>query len=83
VVPTSMPCFKVTQAYSASMAIITLLFPNGVDPVDFVMGLLTPPISQELILPGFTGANLFTGTPNTPVLAVKVDFCLRKWDKPK
>jgi len=51
-----------------------LLFPNGSDPADFVVGWVDLPIGTELILPGLMGANLFVGSPNTPVLAVNIDF---------
>lgn len=50
-----------------------LLFPNGTDPADFVTCWLELPGSAELILPGPSGANLFNGIPNTPVLAIWLD----------
>ena len=49
-----------------------LLFPDGSDPADFVVGWVDLPIGTELILPGLTGANLFIGFPNAPVLAVNI-----------
>jgi len=51
-----------------------LLFPNGSNPAGFVVGWVELPIGTELILPGLTGANLFIGIPNTPVLAVNINF---------
>ena len=43
-----------------------LLYPNGSDPADFITSWLELPRSNELILPGHSGANLFNGYPNTP-----------------
>ena len=48
-----------------------LLFPNGVEPADFITEWLELPLSEALILPGPSGSNLFVGFPNTPVLAVR------------
>ena len=51
-----------------------LLFPNGFTPADFVVGVIELPSSEALIISGQSGANLFKGLPNTPVLALKLDF---------
>ena len=51
-----------------------LLFPNGMDPADFVIGCCELPSSEELILPGQSGKSLFRGLPNTPVLALRLNF---------
>ena len=51
-----------------------LLFPNGWDPVDFVADWLELPSSETLFLPGQLGSNLFYGLPNTPVLALRLQF---------
>lgn len=51
-----------------------LLFPNGWDPANFVSDLLELPTSEELFLPGQLGSNLFEGLPNTPVLALRLEF---------
>ena len=51
-----------------------LLFPNGWDPANCVLELLELPSSEELFLPGRLGSNLFGGLPNTPVLALRLEF---------
>ena len=51
-----------------------LLFPNGWDPVDFVVDWLELPSSETLFLPGKLGSNLFYGLLNTPVLALRLQF---------
>ena len=51
-----------------------LLFSNGFIPADFVVGVIELPSSEALIISGQSGANLFKGLPNTPVLALKLDF---------
>ena len=53
-----------------------LIFPNGVDPADFVVGYLVLPNSENLILPGQSGTSLFKGLPNTPMLALRLEFQL-------
>ena len=50
-----------------------LLYPNGTDPTDFITNWLELLRSDELILSGHLGANLFNGYPNTPVLAIRLD----------
>ena len=55
-----------------------LIFPNGVDPTDFVVGYLVLPNSENLILPGQSGTSLFKGLPNTPMLALRLEFQLKK-----
>ena len=51
-----------------------LLFPNGLDPANFITDWLELPTSEKLFLPGQLGSNLFDGTPNTPVLALRLEF---------
>lgn len=51
-----------------------LLFPDGITPANFVVGRIVLPSSETLFLPGFSGANLFKGVPNTPVLALRLEF---------
>ena len=53
-----------------------LLFPDGFTPADFVVGIIVLPDYDTLILSGQTGANLFKGAPNTPVLALRLGFRL-------
>ena len=40
-----------------------LLFPNGVDPAGFILEWLELPLSDVLILPGYSGAKLFPAFP--------------------
>ena len=51
-----------------------LLFPDGVRPAGFVQELVELPIYDSLFLPGISGCNLFKGVPNTPVLAMRLNF---------
>ena len=51
-----------------------LLFPDGFSPAEFVKGVIELPNCDTLILPGQSGANLFKGLPNTPVLALRLVF---------
>ena len=51
-----------------------LLFPDGINAINSVVGIAELPRSEALFLPGPTGQNLFKGIPNTPVLAVRLDF---------
>ena len=51
-----------------------LLFPNGSDPADFITAWLELPCSEKLFLPGQLGSSLFKGLPNTPVLAIRLNF---------
>ena len=51
-----------------------LLFPNGFVAAEFVEGMIELPISDTLILPGQSGANLFKGLPNMPVLPLRLGF---------
>ena len=59
-----------------------LLFPNGWDPADYVVGWIELPSGTELILPGLTGASLFKGPPNTPVLAIRINCGPRPYGWP-
>jgi len=49
-----------------------LLFPNGSEHAEFVTDWVELPSWEELTLPGLSGANLFKGPPNTPLLAVRL-----------
>ena len=51
-----------------------LLFCNGFTPAEFVGGVIELPNLDTLLLAGHSGANLFKGLPNTPVLAVRLVF---------
>ena len=51
-----------------------LLFADGINPIKSVVGIAELPNSEALFLSGPTGQNLFKGLPNTPVLAVRLDF---------
>jgi len=46
-----------------------LVFPDGDHRAQFVLG-----IREPLLIPGRSGFNLFKGTPNTPVLALRLNF---------
>ena len=50
------------------------LFPDGIDPTEFVKEYMELPKTETLILPGQTGTSLFQGLPNTPVLAFRIKF---------
>ena len=45
-------------------------------PAGFVQELVELPIYDSLFLPGISGCNLFKGVPNTPVLAMRLNFGL-------
>ena len=51
-----------------------LPFPDGASPAVFVKEWLELPRTDNLILPGKLGANLFKGLPNTSVLALRIEF---------
>ena len=51
-----------------------LLFPDGKNSASFVVDYIELPRCDSLFLPGRSGFNLFKGTPNTPVLALQIDF---------
>jgi len=51
-----------------------ILFPNGIDPANFILEWLELPLSNALMLAGYSGANLFSGFPNTLVLAIRFQF---------
>jgi len=59
-----------------------LLFPDGVNPIESVVGIAELPSSEGLFLPGESGHNLFKDTPNTPVLALRLDFTYQKGGPP-
>ena len=51
-----------------------LLFPDGSGPAEFVAAWIKLPLYDELILPGILGSSLFKSTPNTPMIAVRLEF---------
>jgi len=51
-----------------------LLFPDGVNPIESVVGIAELRSSEDLFLPVESGHNLFKDIPNTPVLALQLDF---------
>ena len=51
-----------------------LLYPDGINPAGFVQDCLELPRYDSLFLPGRSGSNIFKGVPNTPVLALRLDF---------
>ena len=51
-----------------------LLFPDGFAPAEFVERVIELPYCDTLFLPGQSGANLFKGLPNMPVLALRLVF---------
>ena len=53
-----------------SSPIWPLLYPNASDPAEFITNWLELSRSNELILPGHLGANLFNDYPNIPMLAI-------------
>jgi len=51
-----------------------LLFPDGSGPAEFVAVWIELPLYDELILPGILGSSLLKSTPNTPMIAVRLEF---------
>ena len=51
-----------------------LLFPNGVEPAQFVKQFIELPRCETTFLPGRSGCNLFEGVPNTIVLALRIQI---------
>ena len=51
-----------------------LLFPDDFVPAEFLEGVIELPISDTLIVPGQSGANLFKGFLNMPMLALRLVF---------
>ena len=51
-----------------------LLFPDGTSPAASVEGIRELPRIEGLFLEGHSGCNLFTGIPNTPVMALRLKF---------
>ena len=51
-----------------------LLFPDSLHPAKFIKGIRLLPQLETLFLAGRSGGNLFKGTPNTPVLALRIIF---------
>ena len=51
-----------------------MLFPNGYEPAEFITGWVELPMMEDLILPGATGANLFKGNPNTPIVSYSYEL---------
>lgn len=51
-----------------------MLFPNGIDPANFISEYVVIHKSQLSIHPGRLGSSLFKGIPNTNFLALRLDF---------
>lgn len=51
-----------------------LLFPDGKKAATFIKQVVELPRQKDLFLPGQTGLNIFNGTPNTTVLALRLSF---------
>ena len=51
-----------------------LLFPDGSGPAEFVAAWIELPLYDELILPGILGSSLFKSTPNTAMIAMRLEF---------
>ena len=51
-----------------------LLFPNGVEPAQFVKQFIELPRCETTFLPGRSECNLFEGVPNTTVLALRIQI---------
>ena len=51
-----------------------ILFPDGVRPARFITRPMELPLIKGLVLPQLSGSGLFTGIPNTTVLALYTDF---------
>ena len=51
-----------------------VLFPDGINPAQFIKESRMLPMKEPLFMTGPLGANLFKGTPNTPVLAMRLCF---------
>ena len=51
-----------------------LLFPDGKKAATFIKQVVELPRLSNLFLPGHAGLNIFIGTPNTPVLALRLSF---------
>ena len=51
-----------------------ILFPGNGDTAEYVVEICQLPRADWLLIPGRLGSNLFSGVPNTNVLAVYLDF---------
>ena len=51
-----------------------LLFPDEINPAQVIKESCVLPMKEPLFVTGPSGANLFKGTPNTPVLATRLCF---------
>lgn len=51
-----------------------MLFPYQDIPAKFVIDMLVLSRSDQLVLPGRSGGNLFKGSPNSDMLALFIDF---------
>ena len=51
-----------------------LLFPDGKKAATFIKQVVELPRQKDLFFPGLTGLNIFNGTPNTAVLALRLSF---------
>ena len=57
-----------------------VLFPGNGETAEFVVEMCQLPKTDCLLIPGRSGSNLFSGTPNTNVLAVFLDFGVDSMD---
>ena len=51
-----------------------MLFPNGIDPANFVSDYVVIHKSEVVVHPGRLGSSLFKGAPNTNFLALRLNF---------
>ena len=51
-----------------------LILPDGVSPAQFVQEVRELPRVEGLFVEGCSGCNLFKGIPNTPVLALRLNW---------
>ena len=51
-----------------------MLFPNGIDPANFISDYAVIHKSELIVHPGRLGSNLFKGAPNTNFLALRLNF---------
>ena len=58
----------------ASAPFWPLIFPDGVNPAEFVKEIKELPRIEGLFIEGHSGCNLFKGIPNTPVMALRLSW---------
>jgi len=51
-----------------------LIFPDGTNPAQFVKEVRELPRVEGLFVEGRSGCNLFKGIPNTPVIALRLNW---------